>query len=146
MNDLEEAVLEYSFSFRHPNRSPIDISERYELFPVSQPVNANEAKWPNGYPFADKFGVYVMYSKEMELIYIGKASIGYLGSRVSAYFGYLEPRNRSSGCKIRDEWSKDPYYIYCLAVPDDSPFEAAALEEYLIGIFQPPENKTGIRR
>lgn len=143
---LKEAVQTYSSSYRHPGMPPIVFSERYELFPASPPTDSNEPKWPNTYPFADSFGVYVMCSEELELLYIGKASLDYLGSRVSTYFGYQEPRNRESGCKIRHKWDTVPYYILCMAVPDDSRFEAAALEEYLIDVLQPSENRMGKRR
>jgi hypothetical protein len=56
---------------------PFKISEPYDL----------QADWKaKGYPFATDYGCYVFYSESKTLLYIGKASLADLGSRLSTYF------------------------------------------------------------
>jgi hypothetical protein len=40
-------------------------------------------------------------------------------------------------------WSQPPRFFYAVAVPEQMPFEAPALEEFLIGRLQPPDNSVG---
>ena len=52
-----------------------------------------------------------------------------------------------ASCKIKGTWKKEePFFVATVPVPDDTPFEAAALEEYLIQKFGPPDNTRGVTR
>lgn len=120
------------------------MSGLYSLFPEegtgSIPV---ERSWPDTWPYNERQGVYVIFGQDCsEPLYIGKASMNnFLGDRLSDYFGYDKPARR---CRIKDiNWSERPMYIVTVPVPMGMAFEAAALEEYLIGRFQPADNKRG---
>ena len=77
----------------------------------------------------------------MQLLYIGKAS--WLGRRLSTYFQYLT--GRGSECKIvHSGWKTRPSYVATVAL--NKSFEAAALEEYLIGVLNPEENALWVSR
>jgi excinuclease UvrABC nuclease subunit len=84
-------------------------------------------------------------NEQLGVCYVGKASMGNcIGSRLSSYFGYESETDRR--CKIyhREGWTEKPRYVMCVAVPEDSPFEAPALEEFLIRELAPPDNKRGV--
>jgi len=76
----------------------------------------------------------------LEVLYIGKASMNHgLGYRLSSYCGYGENKI----CKLKHPWVEQPRFVYTVAMPQESRFEAPALEEYLIGKIPTANNKAG---
>ena len=114
-----------------------DVAQALDLFP-SQPVPAGftpQKTWKDPWPFNDRAGVYLIYSAEFDLLYVGTAQ--YLGARLSGHFG------SGKDCVPRGKWSKPPRFVISIAVPEDVPFEAPALEGFLIGELGPPDNFKG---
>ncbi len=141
--EVDAKIDEYVSKFRKIGLAPFERSQRYSLFPAEE---SPEPKWPGTYPNSERAGVYLMFDEEMVLLYVGKASMGScIGSRLGSYFAYASDRET---CRLKHEWKKgQPRYVITVAVPDDSPFEAPALEEYLIAAFgNTLENKVGTTR
>jgi len=143
--DVKKQIETYVKNFRRNDVDDLEISDLYDLFPghkakISRKVTA---KWPDYYPYPERRGVYIIFDDRLNLLYIGKASMGnFLGNRLAGYFGYADDRQT---CKIwHDNWTKQPRYIMTIAVPKDMPFEAPALEEYLVTSLQPCDNTKGI--
>lgn len=91
------------------------------------------------YPFKGDPGVYAIFGKEEDLIYIGRAQT--FEGRFSDYFGYKE----NGECRIIDPiktWDdREPRFI--LAVKVEHYWESALLEEFLIWKLDPPANIKG---
>jgi len=137
--EARRVIAEYEREFRNPSRPPLSVSAPYDLFPkTTEQANA----WPGSYPQAARRGVYLIGDDEMNVLYVGKASMSNtIGGRLSAYFSYAEDR----GCRIKHpSWSKAPRFVVTVAVPYDAPFEAPALEEFLLGAISPPDNTRGV--
>ncbi|EDZ65766.1 hypothetical protein NOC27_2446 [Nitrosococcus oceani AFC27] len=101
------------------------------------------AQWPEIWPHAARAGIYAFLNEDSEVIYVGKASLrNSLGARISSYCGYGADRE----CRFYGEWRSPPRYVLVVAVPDETRFEAPALEEYLIRELQPSDNSAGIER
>ncbi len=79
-----------------------------------------------------------MYDDALELFYIGKTSMSRcLGQRLYEYFGGGEI------CIPKAEWLDSARFLIVIAMPANSPFEAPALEEFLIRTLHPTANGTG---
>ena len=142
--DVLSKVREYQDRYRSPSLARFDISGRYSLDRSEKPND--DLHWPNKYPHSDRAGVYLIFDEGMVLLYVGKASMGScIGARLGSYFGYAPDKET---CQPRHEWKKgQPRYIIAVAVPEDSPFEAPALEEFLIREYGDSlENRVGIAR
>jgi hypothetical protein len=144
LRDVQRELAEYERRYRHPDQLPLTISGLYDLFP-GQPTPASaltERRWPQTWPNADGRGVYLVFDHELSLRYIGKASMrSSIGARLGTYFGYAEDRS----CKIlHTGWRVQPRFLVTVAVPDETPWEAPAIEEYLIKRLQPPDNSVGM--
>jgi hypothetical protein len=61
-----------------------------------------------------------------------------LGYRLWEHFG------GGPDCVLKQNWSQSPRFAINIAVPADMPFEAPALEEYLIRKLKPSGNTCGI--
>jgi excinuclease UvrABC nuclease subunit len=87
----------------------------------------------------------MILNRELEVLYVGKASQGPIGGRLAHYFKYNPDRKT---CRVVHAgpggWSSPPIYVVGVAVPDELAFEAAALEEYLIRELQPSDNTLGV--
>jgi hypothetical protein len=142
LDDLKKEINVYTNKYRNPDLELFRESGLYDLFPEDNEDNPLViAKWPEPFPHLKEAGVYAFLTKELEILYIGKASMNHgLGYRLGTYCGYDENRN----CKLIHEWKGEPRYIYTVAMPKDSKFEAPALEEYLISRISTPNNKAGI--
>ena len=91
--------------------------------------------WPN----AEHQGVYAIFCEEMELLYVGKASLSSsLGARLASYF--VKNLN-GPGAAIRSghSWTRTPGYVFTAKV--NKAWEAPSLEEYLITELQPSDNQ-----
>ena len=134
-----DAVTKYMTRYRHSDVPPFEVAAPLDLFP-SQTVPAGftpQLTWEHPWPFGDRAGVYFVYSASFDLLYVGTAQ--YLGARLSQHF----IRNGEKECVIREKWSQQPRFVINIAVPTDMAFEAAALEGFLIGELQPPDNVKG---
>lgn len=117
----------------------------YALFPEegSLPAEVTE-KWPDNYPHYWRNGIYVVYGAGGEHLYVGKASHNVIGRRLDSYFAYDLQDEARKQCRVLDAgW--EPKFIVTVAVPDQMPFEASALEEYLIRELNPTTNQVGKR-
>jgi len=147
MPDLQELKLKiknYEKKFRHPKLEQFNESGLYDLFPPDNEKSSDvEAKWPDKWPHLNDAGIYAFLSKDLEVLYIGKASMNHgIGYRLSNYCSYEEGTKK---CKLNDTWDGKPRYVYTVAVPSGSKFEAPALEEYLIGEIKTSNNKAGTK-
>ena len=133
-----EAIDAYHDNYRHPRLPRPAISEPYALFP-EDPASAHaQHKWPDTWPHNERPGVYLIFGSDMQLLYVGKAT--QIGSRLGAYFQYEKD---TRGCRIaHTTWRTRPMFVVTVAL--EKPFEASALEAYLIGELQPTENIVGV--
>lgn len=137
LKELEAALTKYR-KYRHPGLAELERSDLYALLPEEGEPLATKC-WDEVWPHSNRAGVYLIFTKNGELLYVGKASV--IGHRLSSYFQYLHPRGTGNACEIIHSWSEPgPMYIATVAVPDDSKFEAASLEEYLIKELRPSDN------
>jgi len=134
-----DAVTKYVTRYRRSDLPALEASPPLDLFPL-QPVPAGftpQLAWEHPWPLRDHAGVYLVYSVSFVLLYIGTAQC--LGARLSQHF----IGNGEKECIIREKWSQQPRFVINVAVPRDMPFEALALEGFLIGELQPPDNVKG---
>lgn len=130
-----DAVKQYHETYRHPNLPRPEASGIYALFPEEISSLVAQYKWPDSWPNAERPGVYFIFGPNMELLYIGKAS--WLSRRLGTYFQFAA--GRGSACKIvHSGWKTRSRFLATVALSES--FEAAALEEYLIGRLNPAEN------
>jgi hypothetical protein len=136
-----DAIDEYNTGFRRADFPALEISGLYDLFPSKPHSLAKPAEhnWPVRYPSDQRAGVYLIYSDTFELLYVGKASMGScLGKRLYTYFGAAQE------CVLKHTtWTQSPRFMLTIAVPESMPFEAPALEEFLIGRLEPTNNSVG---
>lgn len=134
---VASAIHDYHERYRHPSLPVPVVSGLYSLRPTEYPGANDSLCWPAPWPNADRPGIYLMFDSESQLLYIGKAAA--LGHRVGTYFRYASDGSKS--CAVfHTSWSKQPYFIVTVALTEK--FEPPSLEEYLIRIFNPPDNKT----
>jgi len=142
---VREALRHYNESYRHPSLRLLTLSEVYGLFPDTTNTGQATLAWPATWPCAGDPGVYLIFGPQMNLLYVGKASLSHtLGGRLSAYFQYAPDGSR--GCAVLGTWSARPTFVMTIAVDSDKAFEAPALEEHLISELQPPDNTRGIMK
>ena len=126
----------------HIDRLVIVLDEFNEAFPrhgfrvlISEKYDIGR-DWKKTWPSNEKPGVYVLIDESLYVQYIGKASNN-IGARLNSH--------KTSGLLNKDI-DKNPLhirYIWTIAVPDESFFEASAIEEYLIRRLNPPLNRIG---
>lgn len=117
---LKALVNEFEDRYRGPELEPFKYIDEYRLG-CKQP-------WP--IISTTHKGVYGIFSND-ELLYIGKVTgkTRVICHRMNDHF--IIPADFSyTGAK--GVWSKEPTHFVAWAVPDESFFEASALEEYLI--------------
>src|SRR5467141_456067 len=132
---IQNAVTTFHADWRHPRLVPLETSEAYSLFPDETRDTPTNANWPANWPLADRPGVYLIFGAKMQLLYVGKSAT--LGYRLSSYFRWSA--GKGSPCRIvHTTWKTRPTFIATVAVTE--PFEAAALEKYLIARVHPEEN------
>jgi hypothetical protein len=135
-----DALSEYISKYRRDGLPDLRVSRIFDLFPmkhVSEGI-APKATEFNKWPLGDDAGVYLIYSHSGSLLYVGKASMKrVLGQRLGDHFG------NGAECIPREDWSQEPRFLINIAVPGNMPFEAAALEEYLIKGLKPLLNSVG---
>lgn len=140
LSKVSAAIADFSSKYRAPGLPHIEISKPVDLFPdAPQKIELGaHTTWKDSWPFATRPGVYIIYSSSLDLIYIGKTSMNRcIGKRLYEYFG------DGPECIIKKEKLCKARVVVIAAVPKDMPFEAPALEEYLIKKLQPPQNDLG---
>ena len=78
LDDLKLKIKNYERKYRHPDLDPFKDSGLYDLFPHDNKKSTNvESKWPDRWPHLDETGIYVFLSEDLEVLYIGKASMNH---------------------------------------------------------------------
>lgn len=138
-----QALASYHSRHRHADRPPLEVGDVVHLFPEQSLTIDNEgiSPWTSPWPHGSRAGVYLIYSADAELLYIGKASMGkHIGHRLYHHFG------GGVRCVFNiNSWPISPQFVVNIAVPHDAPFEAPALEEFLIAALSPKLNVCGLR-
>jgi hypothetical protein len=141
--ELSGAIIQYESKFRHSSLPELAKANLYDLYPEKgYPDPRVGYRWPEKWPHNDRAGVYVFLDENLEVLYIGKASMhNTLGARLGMYVQY----DADKKCELRHSslWKGAPRYVFVIAVPEDSRFEAASLEEYLIGQIPTSDNTNG---
>jgi len=148
LKDAKNKIEEYAKKFRNTSLPPLNISGLYDLFPYEEqilPEIIPVASWPDNYPNADKKGVYLILDDELNILYIGKASMNnWLGNRLGNYFGY---ENNTRKCKVwHTNWTAKPRYVLTVGFNDTLGFEAPALEEFLLGTVETSDNTIKLKK
>jgi hypothetical protein len=136
---ITDAIARYHDTYRHPGLGRLEMSDLYALFPEENSGFAVENRWPSWWPNGNQPGVYLIFSANMELLYVGKA--GHLGSRLNSWFWW--EAGQGSGCKVLHKWRTGPSYVATVALGRE--FEALGLEGFLIEELDPSENTMGRR-
>lgn len=136
------AIDAYQARYRHPNQPPFEIGKVVHLHPAQTRKSEEDGSspWSDPWPFDKRAGVYFILSEDHQILYIGKTSMAQcLGKRLYCHFGGgTECEYDAAG------WGTEPYFVVNIAVPLESPFEAPALEEFLIAELSPKLNFHGI--
>ncbi len=133
---IRALIKAFHEDWRHPRLPPLEFSELYSLFPEETTVQPTTVSWPRPWPLGDRAGVYLIFGSAVQLLYVGKSAC--LWRRLSNYFQYSA--GKGSACRIvHSGWKTRPIFVATVAVTES--FEAAALEEYLIGRAHPEENR-----
>lgn len=145
-DDFLREVRAYQERYRPPTLVPFEIAAPYDLFPERGAGSLScQQKWPDSWLYPMRAGVYGFFSEEAKVLYVGKASFrSSISARLATYCGSQE--GRGSPCKLSNQWKGFPRYVVIVAVPEETRFEASALEEFLISKLQPPENSIGLDR
>ena len=129
LTELEALVNEFQENYRNPKLDPLEFIGAYS-FNSKENINAAEIKysWPAEWPTGGRKGVYAIFAHD-RLLYIGKASGQPISNRIGSYFRHSD--DRTHAVPIHN-WSSTPTHFVAWCVPDESFFEASALEEFLI--------------
>ncbi|RQW71178.1 GIY-YIG nuclease family protein [Halomonas sp. YLB-10] len=130
-DDLKAKVDEYCSCYRHPKMGDLSSGPLYDLFPERE-GGALKAKccWNDTWPSNGKAGIYAFLDDDGRVVYIGKSSMkSSVSARLNSYCQY----GQNKKCKLKhDHWKVQPRYVWIVGVPNETSFEAAALEEFLI--------------
>lgn len=140
LHRLRDEITRFTDLYRRVGLPDFQLGIPLDLYPEKQPILkiCPLLTWADQWPFHDHPGVYSLFSEQFELLYIGKASMGRcLGKRLYEYFG------SAGACRPKHEWLLPVRYVVNTACVKGSPFEAPALEEYLIWRMSPPLNGVG---
>ncbi len=143
LEDVKRMIERFEAVYRGANLEKFEQGPLYDLFPekVPRPFDC-ERGWPQTWPSNGKPGVYVFLDDHLEILYIGKSSANStVSARLASYCEYGTNRT----CHLKHKtWKKSPSYVWIVGVPNETWFEAAALEEYLIRNLSTAENVVGI--
>lgn len=141
MTDLQSELERYCTDMRGPAMPELNLSGLYDLYPSSDDTPC-EYHWPDDWPSVDRPGVYFVFNAEMQVLYIGKASMNsWFGARLSSYFKV--GANKECVIKNLASWKGKPRFVAVISMEDEFKFEAPGLEEYLITKLQPIDNRVG---
>ncbi len=147
---LDSFINEYCEKYRGTGLQPYAHTELYDLYPENVDINSSKApyKWPDPWPHPKEgfqkythAGVYIFFDKDLNVIYVGKAS---QNSAIFQRLGTYFKNDHNEKCLfVRHWWEKKPKYFKLIFMPEGHKFEAPALEEYLIDKIQPYGNAQG---
>ena len=111
---IEEVIAQYQESFREPAYTDmLAMSGWYALFPNEDGCKPTAYKWPDKFPNTGTPMVYLIFDKNMCLLYIKMTTQTHpTRTRLGDYFGYVS--GRGSGCFIKlmtPPWKARPYYV-----------------------------------
>ncbi|WP_167760330.1 GIY-YIG nuclease family protein [Paraburkholderia pallida] len=129
LNDVELAKLEFNREFPRPKVGVVTLSSPF--FIVDDFAFAS-------FPNAAAAGVYFVFDRDDNLLYIGKADG--LGARLGAHFGWNA--DRTAG-RVKSANLDGAHAVRTIGLPGESSFEAAAIEAYLIRRLDPGLNVIG---
>jgi len=141
MTDLQSEFERYCASMRGSTMPKLKLSGLYDLYPSSDDTPC-EYHWPEDWPFVCSPGVYFVFDAEMQVLYIGKASMNsWFGARLSTYFKVGADKE----CVVKNpgSWNGVPRFVAVIPMEDEFKFEAPGLEEYLIAKLDPIDNSNG---
>ena len=126
----EQAVAEFCGKYGLPT---YEISDRFE---IAFGYEGRGNKWLN----SDYKGCYFIFARSGQLLYVGKASNrNSIGDRLDDYFEGIRSQNPGAP---KGTWTEPPAYVRTIRVDNGL---AASLEEYLIEVLDPVDNKIGRR-
>ncbi|SFJ70209.1 hypothetical protein SAMN05216429_1051 [Marinobacter persicus] len=143
LEDLKAKVDEYCSRYRHPEMASFSSGPLYDLFPEQESgVFRAEYRWNDTWPSNGKAGIYAFLDVDGHVVYIGKSSMkSSVSARLSSYCQY----GPGKSCQLKqDQWKVQPRYVWIVGVPTETPFEAAALEEFLIREITTSDNVNGV--
>jgi excinuclease UvrABC nuclease subunit len=129
---LQAAIEELNEKHPRPGIPPLTLSPIYDL----------KAHWPNQYPCSDQAGVYIALDESKNVVYVGKASLSnVIGKRIGTrIWRGMDP---ATYAVVADWQDVSVRFIAAIGLDSEHAFEAAAIEEFLIGRLQPPLNALG---
>jgi hypothetical protein len=133
-------ISDYENTFRHPDLEKFKISGLFDLHPEKETEHEAEKSWPNEWIFCGSAGVYMFLDENLDIAYIGKTK--HFGYRFGSYFANDDDKK----CKIKNTWKTTPRFVITIAVPDQSKFESAAIEEFLLSNIVTTDNTIGNKR
>ena len=126
LKDLEKTLDDFNKKHPRPGIPRLKLEK-----PFTDVIAGTEASWPNNL----ERGIYIFFDAEMNVTYIGKASINVIGARLNQYFdNYWNVRERNR------RKASDCRYIATIVVPYEHSFEVPAIEEYLTEYLRPRHN------
>lgn len=135
---MMESKLSYALKliedYNQLYKTSFTAESKYRLFPGSDgEYEFKDRSWPLNH----HAGVYIILTEDDEVIYVGQS--GSFGYRFYQYF-----KDNNGNCVVRSaNWSKQPFAIVAIGVPNDKKYERLSLEGYLIEKLQPIDNKVG---
>lgn len=129
LSDVESAISEFNREFPRPKMGAVALSSPFYVvddFAIADFPNAAAA------------GVYFVFDRDDNLLYIGKADG--LGSRLGSHFGWSE--DKTTG-RVKNAKFNAAHAVRTIGLPDESRFEAAAIEAFLIRRLDPSLNVIG---
>jgi hypothetical protein len=129
LTSVISALTDFNQDFPRPKVGAITLSD---------PFRIEEDFATSSFPNSSAGGVYLIFDRHDYLLYIGKADG--LGARLGAHFGWNA--DRTAG-RAKNATLKDAYAVRTIGLPDESRFEAAAIEAFLIRKLDPGLNVVG---
>lgn len=127
--DVESAIFDFNLDFPRPKIGAISLSAAFSI------VNDFAS---SSYPNAALAGVYLIFDRDDNLLYIGKSDG--LGGRLGSHFGWNS--DRTAG-RVKNERLADAHSVRTIGLPKESRFEAPAIEAFLIRRLDPDLNVIG---
>jgi len=147
IHKITELLINFSERYKEGYCPDLKVSDYYELFPTTLPLEKNSLKWPNKFPNFDKPGIYFILNQNREILYVGKASMNrVLEDRLGDYFRYDE--NKKCSIKYMDKWTEKPFFVATIGFDQSLSYESPCLEEYILKNIDSnfPDNKIGRKK
>lgn len=129
LGDVESAISEFNREFPRPKVGSVVLSSPFRII--------DDYKF-GSFPNAASAGVYLVFDRDDNLLYIGKADG--LGARLGSHFGWSA--DRTAG-RVKNSRLVGAHAVRTIGLPDESRFEAPAIEAFLIRRLDPGLNVIG---